>query len=512
MRFRAAAGGAVAGVVVLAGCTLVAPGEPAPGASGGARARPGTVEEYYAQRPDWEDCVPTGMECATVTAPLDWEEPSTGAVELAVVRLVSEGDAPVGSLLINPGGPGLSGVELVQQSAGFVASSSLRGSFDIVGWDPRGVRASTPVECLDDEGMDDYLFTPPESATGSDAWFAERAQVERGFAEACAAESGGLLAHLNTRSNARDLDLLRAVLGDERLNYLGYSYGTLLGAHYAELFPERVGRMVLDAPVDPAMGRSQQFVDQARGFENAFRAYAADCLATAGCPFTGTLDDALAQARELFAGVEARRLEAPDGRRLTSAVVGAALIWQLFGGDPEPAMTRLVKQLRDGDATLAFRFADDSYARIDDDRYEYNYTSILAAAMCADGVHGGGLEATRSTAAAMEAAAPTVGRYLAFDSWVRVDSVCQSWPVPPAPGPAPVAAPGAAPILLVGGSADPSTPYSWAQSLAGQLESAVLVTRVGGGHTSYARGNDCIDGVVEDYLVTGTPPSTDTVC
>ena len=400
----------------------------------------------------------------------------------------------------------------MQQAAEFVTSDDLRDSFDIVGWDPRGVGASTPVGCYEGAEMDEFLYAVPEYPTGTDAWLADQVDVETDFAAACATASGELLGHIDVESNARDMDMLRAVLGDETLNYLGFSYGTAFGAHYAELFPEKVGRLVLDGAIDPALGAPEVFTAQMAGFEGAFRAYVADCLTGEECPFTGTLDEALAQATELFAGVEARALLADDGRQLTASSLGTALAYPLYDEGSWPALSEMLSELEAGDATAALQFADSYNGRIGDDRYQDDTIAVYTAATCLDGGYTGGLEGTRATLDAIEAAAPTVGAYVAYGDWVHIDVACQNWPEPSVVTAAPITAEGAAPIMVVGTTNDPATPYAWAQAMAAQLQSGVLVTREGEGHTAYAQGNACIDRTVDDYLISGTVPTTDPLC
>jgi len=498
---------AAAALALLAGCTLVSPTQ-----TRSEVESPAGLEQYYQQQLDWSDCEPAGMECTTVNAPVDWAEPGDGDIELAVVRLATSSSARLGSLLMNPGGPGGSGVDLVQQAAEFVTSDDLRESFDIVGWDPRGVGRSTGVECYDDAELDAFLYGVPANPAGSDAWLAEQVEAEKKFAAACADKTGPLLGHIDVESNARDMDLLRAVLGDAKLNYLGFSYGTSFGAHYAELFPDRVGRLVLDGAVDPSLPSAETFTVQMGGFENAFRAYVADCLAGANCPFTGTLDEALAQAAALFSGVEGGGLRADDGRELTASTLGTALSYPLYDEGSWPALSQMLDELRGGDATRALQFADAYNSRNPDGSYADQSVAVYTAATCLDSVYAGGLEATRATMAAIEAAAPTVGKYVSYGDWVHIDIACQNWPYPSVVTPHPIVAEGAAPILVLGTTNDPATPYAWAQAMAGQLSSGVLVTRAGEGHTAYGQGNDCIDATVDDYLIEGTVPAADPLC
>jgi pimeloyl-ACP methyl ester carboxylesterase len=490
----------------LAGCTLVAPTPKAPVES------PAGLEEFYQQRLDWKACEPAGMECTTVTAPVDWESPDDGDIELAVVRLATDSKDRIGSLLMNPGGPGGSGVELVQQAAEFVTSDALRDRFDIVGWDPRGVGQSTPVRCLDDAAMDEFLYGVPANPTGSDAWLAEQIDREKAFAAACAENTGALLGNIDVESNARDMDLLRAVLGDRKLSYLGFSYGTSFGAHYAELFPDNVGRLVLDGAIDPSLGSPEVFTAQMGGFENAFRAYVTNCLTTAECPFTGTTDEALAEASALFAAVESRALVADDGRQLTASTLGTALSYPLYDEGSWPALSQMLTELEAGDPTRALQFADGYNSRNPDGSYADQSVAVYTAATCLDSSFTGGLEGTKATMASIAAAAPTVGAYVSYGDWVHIDIACQNWPQPSVISPHAITADGADPILVLGTTNDPATPYAWAQAMASQLSSGVLITREGEGHTAYAQGNDCIDSTVDDYLLNGTVPESDPLC
>jgi pimeloyl-ACP methyl ester carboxylesterase len=360
--------------------------------------------------------------------------------------------------------------------------------------------------------MDEFLYGVPANPTGSDAWLAEQVDREKSFAAACAENTGPLLGNIDVESNARDMDLLRAVLGDKKLSYLGFSYGTSFGAHYAELFPANVGRMVLDGAIDPSLGSAEVFTAQMGGFENAFRAYVTNCLTTAACPFTGTTDEALAQATTLFASTESRGLVADDGRQLTAATLGTALSYPLYDEGSWPALSQMLTELQAGDPTRALQFADGYNSRNPDGSYSDQSVAVYTAATCLDGEFSGGLEGTRATLSSIAAAAPTVGAYVSYGDWVHIDIACQNWPHPPATSPHAITAEGADPILVLGTTNDPATPYAWAEAMASQLSSGVLITREGEGHTAYAQGNDCIDSTVDDYLLTGTVPESDPLC
>jgi len=505
MRPGALAATAMTAVLLLSGC-VASPPTPAPTenvASG--------LQKFYDQRVDWKSCESSGMTCASVTAPIDWATPSAGSLELAVIRHVTTSSKRVGSLLVNPGGPGGSGYDAVARGLDYVTDAALREAFDVVGWDPRGVGRSTPVTCLDGPAMDAFLYAPPTAPEGSDAWLASRVPVEKAFGAACAKQTGPLLGHIDAESNARDMDLLRAVLGDAQLHYLGFSYGTFFGAHYAKLFPAKVGRLVLDGPVDPALSEPQDFTTQMAGFESSFRAYVADCLTTADCPFSGPLDAALAQAKALFQAAGTEGLTIADGRQLSLGVLGTAISYPLYDRDSWSSLSSMIAGLQKGSAKLAFSFADAYNGRSSNGTYDHS-VDVYTAALCLDGAYPPDLAGTRATMDAIAQAAPTVGEILSYSDWVQVSIACQNWPYRNVLSAAPITAAGAAPIIVVGTTDDPATPYSGAVALADQLDSGVLVSRTGEGHTAYASGNACIDRTVDAYLVKGTVPVADPHC
>ena len=497
---------AVAVALVLSGCVSAPPvTRPTP------ERVAADLQPFYSQTLDWKPCQAGGMTCTSVTAPVDWAKPSDGSVKLAVVRHATTSADRVGSLLINPGGPGGSGFDAVAQSLDYLTSAALRKAYDIVGWDPRGVGRSTPVTCLDGPAMDAFLYAPPSAPEGSDAWLASRVPVEKSFGEACAKNTGPLLGHIDAESNARDMDLLRAVLGDRTLHYLGFSYGTFFGAHYAKLFPGKVGRLVLDGPVDPALSEPQDFTTQMAGFESSFRAYVTECLTTADCPFTGPLDAALVQAKALFQQAGTEGLTIADGRQLSLGVLGTAISYPLYDRDSWSSLSSMIAGLQKGSATLAFSFADAYNGRSSKGSYDHS-VDVYTAALCLDGAYPTDLAGTRATMDAIAQAAPTVGELLSYSDWVQVSIACQNWPYPNVLTAAPITAKGAAPIMVVGTTDDPATPYSGAVALADQLDSGVLVSRTGEGHTAYASGNACIDRTVDQYLVRGIVPASDPQC
>ena len=494
--------GLLALVLLLTGCT-VAPGPAETAQSGPAR--------FYGQKVEWRSCEPAGMSCASILAPIDWAKPDGPTFRLAVIRHVSHSAKRIGSLFVNPGGPGGSGYDFVRDGLDFFTDATLRAHFDIVGWDPRGVGRTAPLKCLSGKQMDQLIYGVPTQPVGSDAWLASRVAPEKAFAAACKKNSGPLLGHVDAESNARDLDLMRALVGDKKLDYLGFSYGTFFGAHYAKLFPKNVGRLVLDGPVDPSIAEPQDFVTQMAGFESAYRAFLANCLAGAGCPFTGTVDDALAQTTALANAVAAEHLQSQDGRTLTLATIGTGISYPLYSRDQWPTLEQAIADLQQGHADSTFELADGYNDRSSDGTYSEG-PNVYVAALCLDGEYPDSLAGTAETQAAIQKAAPTIGTLIAYTDWDHVSIDCQNWPYRSVLHAEKIAAKGAAPIMVVGTTNDPATPYSGAQSLAAQLDSGFLVTRRGEGHTAYASGNACIDDTVDAYLTAGTVPKSDPDC
>ncbi|WP_241237027.1 alpha/beta hydrolase [Georgenia faecalis] len=468
-------------------------------------AAPAGLEVYYDQDVAWEACG-DDFECARVEVPLDYAVPDGERIELALKRLPAEdGDARIGSLLINPGGPGGSGVQLVE-AADFLFSADVRERFDLVGFDPRGVNESDAVECVSDAELDEMRSTEYDVETPEG--LAEFTASATELGEKCAAGTGPLLAHVDTESAARDLDILRDVVGDPQLYYFGYSYGTFLGAIYAETFPANVGRMVLDGAVDPALDSAALVMGQAVGFENAIRAYAEDCLAGDDCPLKGDVDDAVGQIQDLLATAEATPLPTGSDRELTGSLAASGIIMTLYDNEYWPLLTSaLDAAMYDGDGSQLLFLADVSAEREEDGSYLTNSTEAFNAINCLDYPAEADLAQMQAQAAELAEASPTFGEMLAYG-----DITCDVWPYPSTAERTEVHAEGAAPILVIGTTGDPATPYEWSVSLAEQLADAVLVTYEGEGHTAYGRSNSCVTEAVDTYLIEGTLPEDGLTC
>ena len=483
---------------------------------GGAEAAvqpppPPTVQDanFESQQPQWVDCY-SSLQCAKVKAPLDWANTNGEQIELALVKQPALGGAPQGSLFVNPGGPGASGVQYLSSGVDAAAGRALQQAFDVISWDPRGVGQSSAVSCLDDAEMDEWLFGEGDTSgleQGTQEWVDAALKENKKYGEACLEATGPLLGHVDTASTVQDLDMLRAIVGDDKLNYLGYSYGTYIGARYADAYPNRVGKIVLDGAMDPTSSEAETVREQTRGFELALRAYMTDCLSRKECPVSGTVDEAMAQWRAMLDAVEAQPLTGSDGRKLSSGTLLTAIITPLYSQANWPYLDQLYTSVHEGDADVALSLADFYYDRVDG-IYQSNLITAFGAINCLDSPRQLplNLERMRAEAAELEQIAPTIGAFQGYG-----DVSCAAWPVEGVDSRPPVQAAGAAPILVIGTTGDPATPLRWAESLASQLESGVLLTYEGEGHIAY--GNSaCVNGIVDEYFLTGRTPENGARC
>ncbi|GGZ13954.1 proteinase [Streptomyces poonensis] len=476
------------------------------------RAVPVALSAYYRQQLDWRDCVGPGFQCATMRAPLDYAKPEAGDVRLAVARRKATGPGErLGSLLVNPGGPGGSAVEYLESYAALGYPQAVRARYDMVAVDPRGVARSEPVECLTGPGMDTYTQTDPtpDDEAEADALVGSFRQ----FAKGCEARSARLLGHVSTVEAARDMDVLRALLGDERLTYVGASYGTFLGATYAGLFPGRVGRLVLDGAMDPSLSARRLNEDQTAGFETAFQSFAKDCVRQADCPLggRGTTPGRVGEnLKAFFRRLDEKPLATgdPDGRELGESLATVGVIAAMYDEAAWPELRQALNQaVEDEDGAGLLALSDSYYERDPDGRYS-NLMYANAAVNCLDlPAAFSGPEQVEKALPAFEKASPVFGRGLA---WAALS--CTYWPVKATGAPQRIEAKGASPIVVVGTTRDPATPYPWARALASQLSSGRLLTYEGDGHTAYGRGSDCIDSAINTYLLRGTPPAEGKRC
>ncbi len=442
-------------------------------------------------------------------APLDYADPGSGQdVDIAVARRVATGPGKrLGSLVVNPGGPGGSGIGYLQAYAGIGYPAAVRAQYDMVSFDPRGVERSSPVECLTGPAMDKY--TQVDQTPDDQAERALLVAAFKEFAAGCRTRSERVLPHVSTVDAARDMDLLRAVLGDEKLTYVGASYGTLLGATYADLFPDRVGRLVLDGAMDPSRPALELNRDQTAGFETAFTAFAEDCAKQPDCPLgRGGPDAVAARLKEFFRKVDAQPVDTGEAARpLGESLATTGVIAALYDESAWPRLREALTAAMNGDGAALLSLADSYYERGADGKYA-NLMFANAAVNCLDQPPAfSGPEAVDAALPSFQKASPVFGAGLA---WAALN--CAYWPVKATGKAQTLAAKGAPPIVVVGTTRDPATPYKWAQALAGQLESGTLLTYDGDGHTAYGRGSACIDTAINRYLLEGKAPADGKKC
>lgn len=499
--------------LVASGCGVASRAQDADGPDGPVQPGSGTtkspagpvpagLEKFYEQQPNWERCG-GGSQCATITVPLDYSKPTGKTIELRARKVPArDRTGKVGTLFINPGGPGASGVEFAG-SAAFVLGAPLLRKFDVIGWDPRGVGDSTPVRCLDTAQLDKWIAT--DGSPDNEAEIATLNSEAKALAAGCQQRSGELLPHVSTKDAARDIDVLRGIAGDSELYYLGMSYGTLLGASYAELFPKNVGRLVLDGAVDPSRSAGQNNLAQAKGFDTALEAFAEDC-AQRSCQLGSSKAEVLAKVDKLLTDSDANPLPGDGKRDVTQALVVLGVIFPLYVKEYWPRLEEAVVDGLNGKGARLLALADE-YTDRTPQGYSGNGNEAILAVNCIDRPDLTSVAEAKADEPAFKAGSPRFGTYLLWGSLA-----CANWPVKPVDKPHAIKAPGAKPIVVIGTTRDPATPYEWAVGLAGQLESGVLITRDGDGHTGYNEGNDCVDNAVETYLVKGTAPSSDLDC
>ncbi|GAB3397700.1 alpha/beta hydrolase [Schumannella luteola] len=466
------------------------------------------LKPYYQQKLSWKGCS-DGMQCATAKAPLDWADPGGESIDLALIRQPATSGNAKGSLLINPGGPGGSGYDFVRDSVDYATSKKLQASYDIVGFDPRGVGHSSAVSCYTDpKAFDEYIYGITPGTPGSDEWLAAAEKSNQQFGQDCLKGTGELLGHVDTVSAARDLDMLRAALGDKKLNYLGYSYGTFLGATYADLFPKKTGHLVLDGALDPATSDFDVTLTQAKGFESAFRAYLKDCLTRKGCPFASSVDDSVAEVEQLFGSVQQSPILDSDGRELGTSALFTAIIYPLYSKESWPYLDQLFSDVFSGSAQVAFQLADAYYSRDDKGDYADNSTEAFISINCLDYKNDDSDPATmRQQAVQLADEAPLFGPQMAFGG-----AGCVGWPFQGTRDRVAISADGSAPIIVVGTTNDPATPYVWAQAMAKQLQNGHLVTYNGEGHTAYNKSNSCVNNAVDGFFLDDKVPTKDPDC
>jgi pimeloyl-ACP methyl ester carboxylesterase len=492
-----------------------APGAPTGGSSGSGSGAPADTDypaglaAFYTQRVDWTSCGDTtNHQCATIEVPVDYAKPGGERFRLAVRKApATDPGKRLGSLLVNPGGPGASGVQYAQLSA-FEFTKAVRAAYDIVGFDPRGIGQSSPVRCMSNADLD-RLFSldpTPDSPTERSTLISETDRITAD----CAQRGGERVRHLSTTEVARDMDVLRVLLGDRKLNFFGGSYGTFLGAIYADTFPQKVGRMVLDSAMSPNQTDEQQMTYDIQGFESSMNAFVDWCVARPGCALGSDRTAARSKIVALMDAVEKDGLvtRKPGLQRIGEGWVGFSIFMCLYSSQSWPTLNKGLAQAftGQGDILLAKgmavteRNASGQFA-------DSSYMQVILPVLCTDWPRTPTTAAMRSLQARAKAAHPLWARMTGelYDS-------CRAWPTKGRTLKGGALAVGAAPILVIGNERDPATPIGGTKQLAGDLDSGVLLTSNHDGHGTYFVGSSCVDTAVDDYLVDGTVPPDGETC
>ena len=462
-------------------------------------ARPGPAGLSKGVLSPWKGCATDGFSCATLTVPLDDGKPQLGTIALALTRKTAAMPSKrIGSLLVNPGGPGESAVEFLQ-SAWPAVPPEVRDRFDLVAFDPRGVGQTSPVRCETTAELDRYFHLDPAPSTP--AGLAELDRANAALTAGCQRRSGRVLPYVNTRVVAQDMDRVRAAVGDRTLSYLGYSYGTSIGASYLDQFPTHVRAMVLDGALDPTLTWDQLSAGQAKGFDVALGAFLANCQQSS-CAFRANVQGDLLTAYDtLAAKVAAHPLPGAGSRPVGKAEFELGVLYGLYSKNLWPEISNALVAALNGRGSGLLALSD-AYLQRTEAGYA-NITEANYAVNCVD-------RPWPRTDAPYLALAARVGKdYPRFGPAVAISGLgCSTWPVPPASTPHAVRAAGAPPVVVIGTTRDPATPYVWAKGLAGQLDKGVLLTHVGDGHTAYRVGAPaCLVDPVDRYLLTGTAPA-----
>ena len=448
---------------------------------------------------DWQPC--GQLECADFNVPLDYTRPAGKTIELSLIRIKArKPESRIGVLMANPGGPGASANDFVRIWRALLASD-IRDRFDIVSFDPRGVGESSPIVCHDN--LQALVAADPDPDTQAE-WDEAKAESKK-FADECAQKYGDLLSFLGTKNVARDMDSIRAALGESTLNYIGYSYGTSIGAVYADMYPTHVRSMVLDGGTDLSLDFEDVNRTQMIGFERAFQAYLDDCRAKA-CAIAPGGSDPRIVVNAIIARAEAGPIPAKGADRPAGpGEVQLGIISAMYSKQSWNALTRALQDAQNGDGTGLVRLTDSYLQRESNGDYP-NLIEANAAVNYVDAECPKDPEAYRALGAKFAKDAPTFGA-----SAATAGLTCAYWQATPDPV-GPPAAKGAPPIVVIATTNDPATPYEWGRALSRQLDSGVLVTNRGEGHTIYAQGSTCIDSVVNAYLLTLAVPAAGTTC
>lgn len=468
---------------------------------------------FYQQEVDWTACEDNAsFQCATIDAPLNWDDPAAGSIELAMAQQPATGSDPIGSLFFNPGGPGASGIDTLFYSASGY-SAEISSAYNLVSFDPRGVSRSTPITCFEtDQDFDEYLYGDPDDfevypEAGTPAYF-ERAREEIAeLAAGCEDGTGELLAYVDTWQVARDLDMMRYLMGDEKLHYVGYSYGTRIGAYYGAVFPEKVGHLVLDGVIDPSVDPFEDTKQSAIAFDESLGKLAEYCIAEGDCAAGSTKSQVIATLSRLVDEAATDPLVNIDGRLLLDGTLLYSVLMLLYSEDLWPYFNQSISGVIAGDPYLAFALADAYFGRLPDGSYDGNLFEAIGPINCLDQPAMADTEEMIRRAGELESVAPFFGEFFAYG-----ELQCAEWPYKHTDRGLDFTAPGSAPILVVGTTGDTATPYPQAVSVSENLDNGHLLTFEGEQHTVYGQGVACVDAVVDAYLLEDALPAAGERC
>ena len=459
-----------------------------------------SLQDFKEQRIKWRACYDT-LKCADLLVPIDYTNIKLGTFRISMLKHeATNKEDRIGSLFVNPGGPGASGVEYAYQ-AEYIFSPQVLALYDIVGFDPRGVGRSAPIRCLTDNETDaNYASDPkPDNPQEYEAMVKET----QDYVEKCEENTKHLSAY-GTENTARDMDVIRAVLGDKKLNYLGKSYGTYLGTIYAQLFPNTVGRIVLDGAIDPNATPLQQSLIQAVGFDNALDAFIKDCLQMDTCPLPK--DATEKYFTDLFDQVAKKPLTTKTKRVATESLVVLGTASALYDSESGWPMLRVaIKQAKTGNGYMFLSLADAYTGRQPNGTYPTNEGDSGFVIDCLDWNDERSNEQIAQDAQTFKEQAPVFGPYLAYSglSCKYFTGIKQ---------PIKIKQIKTTPIIVIGTLRDPATPYSWAVALHKLITNSRLITLDGDGHTGHGRGSVCVDKSVDAYFITGKIPAKDQKC
>jgi pimeloyl-ACP methyl ester carboxylesterase len=452
-----------------------------------------SMQEYYSQKLLWSSCY-GNYQCADLKVPIDYEDLTTGTFDISVMKFKAQDPANrIGSLVVNPGGPGGSGVDYAY-AAEYLFTPAILNTYDIVGFDPRGVGRSEPILCLSDKELDANYAS--DSKPDNEKEFTRTLIESKKFIQQCQ-EKNKHLTSFSTANAARDMDILRQAVGDKQLNYMGKSYGTFLGTLYAQFFPDKVGRMVLDGAVDPTISNFQQGLTQAIGFDKAFAAFVTDCSKRSDCPLPKDNKAAIEDMKKILS-----QLEKKPNKRLSESLALLGIASALYDSATGwPMLSTAITEVKKGKAEKFLKLADDYTGRTEDGKYTTNEFDSGAIIDCLDFADNRSVEEMKVDARAFAKQAPLFGPYLSYGGLV-----CQYFETPHATEVAPTKT--ANPVVIIGTTGDPATPYEWAQGLNKILTNSVLISLTGDGHTGQGQGNKCVDGQVDDFYLTGKSQKT----